>query len=405
MSYGRSFPRMSIDELVIKRANDEHRLQVLEEGPMAQFRKHGVMGYGDAWYALRHSVPSNERWEKMEYLRDQIEQDDRELETRTGERPSAFYQRILDTELNSATGLTLRQVRRGLRHERIAHDHADPDFDDNIRWRREGIGLAAQAVIGVGDSIADSFHYVTDAAGRAGAAVSGFVDTCGREWRAVGTVGFLALSAYCGYHWLAADKVYQPIAQAYEESHEVGQHALPLKREVAELNTLVTLNCLHTDEMTISIDDDEITIPEKLSNPTAAVNNIRQMDRLVMEHLGDGTLHSLEEVTGSDRKSLAHHRTAALAHFDSAANLLSFAVSRHESYLAEASVASSGNDEVQGAVHIFEGYMDPKVVEEENKAHAVMAGWKYATWGSLGGFGIFLFNLVRGTRRRRHYGF
>ncbi len=380
MSSERSFPLMTLDEVIVKRIWDKYRLQTLQDGFFGSLWKHGIGGIDEALYALCH--PPLYRGEKIAYLERQIELDDEAIENKQGLSPSDRTRHITETPVNPATFFTLREERKQLRLERLK------------RMEAEGEKLRPAEYVALSWKLANEF--VDSVAASLGA----FGLALRNNWMLITAGASFTSALYTGYQWVGFAEVYNGVAQEYRESHQVGPYALPVKREIPETLTYVVLNLTHTDQITIGSGDDQVTIPEKHSDPRAAYFQINHMDDVLKGNLGDIVLRSFEGFSDREYYQLAAYRDNAHDNFMAASISLIGEYNTSISYPTQLALAVSGNAAAQNAVGILESHMDKHIVEKENLAYDEMSFWKWFTIGLCGVGGIMVYSSFRNSQHR-----
>ena len=140
------------------------------------------------------------------------------------------------------------------------------------------------------------------------------------------------------------------------------------------------------------------------SDPDDLLQLMTNYTNLVM--MNNNAINSFEYVSGVDKRRLRDYRDTADARFRQTDASLELAFDTKITYTRQIGMINGANGIVQHSVKTLESYMDPAVVDKENKAHSIMSMWKWLTIGS-GGIGLlFGFNAAKNHRRvsyRRRY--
>ena len=393
MSQERSFEYMDMDELFAISLYDGYKVKLLQDNQiLSHVSKWGIGGLDEASYVAMHRIGDvfleDFASSRLSHLEKQTQTAQAEIDSRPDENPSEHVQYLVDCGVNPASMFTFRDLRKKLRYERIKKMRD-----------QEGVKLRAATEV---------FAYTVQSISEAVDSVSAFGGKLGEGIRnnliTIGLVGSFSVAAVTGYRWVEQDAVYQPIAQEYRESHQVGPSAYTLKRTIPELDTSVTIDLIHTDKIKFKLDDTEITIPETFSHPQIARVTIAKMGGILNESLGEDRLYRLDTVSESDKRRLSALRGKAEGKFETAGTLLMLQTDNTKSYTTESLVVSSGTSLCENAASILETYMDSGIIKEEDSAYGELQMWKYLTYGFSGLGGLLLFNLMRNSRKRRQYG-
>jgi len=389
MSHKRSFAYMRHDELEIKLELDSQKLSALENGPLYTIKEHGWSGVDEALYAVGQTVLGR-RNKSKQYLTNQIDRTKhrlRELLPQDG-----IYGRVRQRE-GRPRHRTLKTLREDFRHERIR----------GMRDAGEDL-YPSEKVKHAGKSIDTYLTSALEGLGAVGRAIGN-----NKLWAT--TVLLASLASFSGYNWFNSSGIYQDIAVRYEQSHEVGPRARPLKRDIPDEMIIADIKLVHTDKIEITVSDDDggsttFTIPEKLSNPQGARINIRNIQGILQDNLSNIVIDSFQSLNENDKRRLRGFRDSAGMTFEQTDASLAMATNQQVSYPNQIGMLSSGNGMVQQAVDTLESYMDPSIVEKEDSAHFKMSIWKWLALGSAGLAGLFGFNALKnghsGRIRRRY---
>ena len=236
---------MNIDELHAIVLYDGYKAGLLRDNHVKEHvSKWGIGGLDEASYVATHrlgdALVEDFASSRLGYLERQISLAEDEIARRSDEKPSEYVQHLIEVGPNPASMFTFRNLRKELRSKRIK------EMRDNegvkLRPLTEGLAYITQTVSEAADSVADTFGSI----GR----------TLRNNWMAVGLAASILGGGYTGVRWIAQDAVYQPIAEEYRESHEVGPSAYILKRDIPEKNLVVAIQLFHTPEIAIPVGED-----------------------------------------------------------------------------------------------------------------------------------------------------
>ena len=377
---------MSIDELCVKKEFDQYRMNILQNPILQPIKNYGLKGLDESIYALAHRMIPGWTRKKISYYDDQIQRTDSEIASRPNEQVSDEYKQILSVKPNPATFNVLGTERRNLRLQRLAAMKDEGNFlygSEKFRYSKNVVKDIATAPLGL-----------LDIFGKAGESIRRNI-----LWLATGAL--VVAIGYSGNHWFRQSKIYDGVAQEYIQSHEVGPNALPLKRAIPDQLVWCGINLVHTPKVEFEIDDNTITIPEKRSDPFAGRLNILAMEAILANNLSDIVVRSFQTVSDNDKSQLVVLRNSAMSSFNTADMMLIGQSDGSQTYGVEISMAGIGNTQVQNAVDILESYMDPVIVEKENKEHQQLSFWKWLSIGEIVGAGILGASAYRSARNRR----
>ncbi|MGV8162362.1 MAG: hypothetical protein ACP5N2_03475 [Candidatus Nanoarchaeia archaeon] len=381
-------PNMSTNELLVKRVFDEYKLNTLKDNPLNAIKKYGFNGLDESLFSLKYLV-TGLRKKKLTYFEQQIQLTDAELKNRT-DSGSFRTEQLLAITPNPATFNVLKEEREKLKLERILEGISDAE-----------ISSPYERYVHSKEKIKDQTNLFLSSLGNVGEHLK--INTL-----FYATAVALIICGYSGYKWSESKKIYDPIAKEYILSHEVAESSLMVKRGMDDDFELTVLNLTHTDEMTIEINDSEITIPEKPSAPQSARYNIKCMNETLNSATSNTKLKTFTSLWPDDLEKIALIREDCKHNFEIADASLMFQTDNSITYTDEIVVVTAGYLKSKKIVEILEDYIPKAVVSKENAAYDNKTFWKWFTriFGAIGGIGIYsMFKTGQSLKvRRKYYG-